>query len=171
MSGLRSTLVALLLATTAACASAGPPPLPPVVGVVRQLDGSSLSLASLRGRPAVLFLFETASDPSLLDFPRLVQVHGKHGARLHVLAVALDRVPAAVTVFAETFAPPFPVVVPQDWAQFVGPQGPMGPISVLPTTALLDAQGLVVGRVDGAWPAGALEQAVDELLAADRPSR
>ncbi len=161
-------LVVSLLAACASGSSSGPPP---VVGMVRHLDGTSTSLAALRGKPAVLFVLTTWSAPALVDLPRLAALQQKHRDRLAVLVVALDEQPAAVAVFAETFAPPFPVVVPADRPRFVGPDGPIGPITLLPATALVTSEGALFGRVDGVWPPGALEEAIDRLLAADPASR
>lgn len=160
-----------LLALLLSCAHGGSSAPPQVVGMVRLLDGTSTSLASLRGRPSVLFVLTTWSAPSLIDLPRLTAIHQRHQGRLSILAVALDEEPAAVAVFVDTFQPPFPVAVPEDRPRFIGPDGPIGPITLLPTTALVTAQGELFGRVDGAWPPGALEEAIDRLLAADPASR
>jgi hypothetical protein len=63
------------------------------------------------------------------------------------------------------------VYLPDDPAEFVGARGPLGPVSIVPTSALVDARGHVSARVEGVWPPGDLEAAIEQLLAADRGNR
>lgn len=166
---IRQALLVCLLATGCATVPTAAPPK--VVGMVRTLDGSRWPLGSLRGKPSLLFVFATWSAPALLDVRRLLDAQRVYGERLRIVAVALDEQPQAVAVFLDTFGPPFEVVFPDDRPRFIGPDGPIGELTTVPTTALLTSDGEVFGKVEGAWPAGALEPAIERLLAADPTTR
>jgi hypothetical protein len=166
---IRQALLVCLLAAGCATVPVGPPPK--VVGMVKTLDGARWPLGSLRGKPALLFVFTTWSTPALLDVRRLLDAQRLYGERLRIVAVALDEQPQAVAVFLDAFGPPFEVVLPDDRARFVGPNGPIGELTMVPTTALLTSDGEVFGKVEGGWPVGALEPAIERLLAADPATR
>jgi hypothetical protein len=52
-----------------------------------------------------------------------------------------------------------------DPARFTGPEGPFGPIAVLPTSVLLDREGRILARMDGLWPPGLLRRSVEAAIA------
>jgi len=164
---------ALVLAVAlAACAhDAAAPRLPPIVGRVRALDGESLSFGALRGKPSLILVMTTWANPALIEVPHFAAIARRFGDRIQVLAVALDDRPEPVVLFARTFDVPFPVYVPDDAAEFVSARGPLGAVAIIPTSALVTAFGEVSARVEGVWPPGALEAAIEQLLADDRTNR
>lgn len=149
-----------------ACRSGPPSTLPKQRVALRLIDtsGEAFTLASLRGRPVLISIFTTWSDPALLEIPLLREIHAEHGKELSMVAIALDANPRMVAIFAQTFDLPYRVATPHDPARMTGPEGPFGPIGLVPTGILLDRDGRVVARMDGAWDQDVLRAAVRRLL-------
>jgi hypothetical protein len=162
----------LLLAACSGAGRAAPrserPAIPtaPVSLRVELLDGSTLTLGSLRGQVVLVHLIDPAGAPSLLEVPRLIHLAKQHhDAPFKIVCVAFDDQPAAVRIFGETFEIPYALGMVDDPQSLAGPAGPFGPIGILPTSILLDKDGRIAARMDGRWAPGVLEEAVRRLLA------
>ena len=145
--------------------------MPRVAGRVRGLDGTAINLGALQGKPALILVMTTWANPALIEVPHFASIARRFGDRIQVLAIVLDERPEPIVLFARTFDVPFPVYVPEDAAEFVGTRGPLGAVTLIPTSALVSASGEVSARVEGVWPPGALESAIEQLLADDRTNR
>lgn len=151
-----------------------PPPLPKGQVALRllALDGSTLTLGSLRGRVVLVTVMSTSAEIAMLEVPRLKEIAAKYPENeLAIVCVMLDDQLAAIQVFIESFEIPYEVVVPEDPARLLGEDGPFGPIQVLPTSVLISRSGELAIRSTGLWPKGVLEEAIDRLLAEDPPNR
>lgn len=126
--------------------------------------GETFSLGALRGKPVLVTVITTWSDPALMEVPRLKALAKRH-PEVEVVAVALDEDPRMVSIFEETFEIPYRVAFVDDPAAFTSKQGPFGEITVIPTSILLDREGEIVARVDGTWPPSVLEAAVQKVAA------
>lgn len=166
--GIRGFGLALALSVVFGCAgSTGPGPSLPAGRVIyrlQNLDGSELSLTSLRGRPVVVTVISTWADPALVEVPRYKALHQRYQDRLAILCVVLDEDPAMARIFQESFDIPYGVVTVADRPGFTGEAGPFGPIGSIPTSVLLDAEGRIAARMDGMWDPNLLEEAVARLL-------
>jgi thiol-disulfide isomerase/thioredoxin len=154
------------------CASGGAerPSLPqaPVAFRFSTLDGGYQTLGALRGRVVVLHILTTWSDLALLEVPRLADLARRFPNDAQVLAVVLDAEDETAAIFAETFELPYPVVRVARPDVFTGPEGPFGPIALLPTSVVLDRGGRVAARSDGTWAPGVLEDLVERLRSRGR---
>ncbi len=131
-------------------------------------DGRPFGLGALRGRVVLLTVLATWSDPALVELRHFEELQQAHGEALAVVVVALDESVDMVRIFESTFSPALTVTTAEDPARFTGPDGPLGPITVMPTSVLLDREGRIVARMDGMWPPGLLAKSVSALVEADR---
>ncbi len=167
---MRAIVIALSLAL--ACAHEPPrPALPRLAGQLRALDGTPFNLGALRGKPALILVLTTWANPALIEVPHFATIARRFGDRIQVLAVALDDRVEPIVMLARTFDVPYPVYVPDDRAELVSAQGPLGPIAIIPTSALVTAGGEVRMLREGVWPPGELEHAIEQLLAGDPTNR
>lgn len=131
-------------------------------------DGRSVSLAAQRGRVVLLHMIATWSDPALVEVPLLASLQDRYPEDLVVWGVSLDTDPEMIQIFRSTFDVPYPVLYPMSLARFTSGDGPFGPITVIPTSILLNREGRIAARMDGLWPPQALTQAVQDLVDLDR---
>lgn len=131
---------------------------------LRTLDGRYVSLAAFRGDAALITIIQTWSDYALVEVPLLNQVAERYGDRLTVLCIALDEQPEMVRIFVDTFKPSYTVVQVDNIERFTGPSGPFGPITMIPTSVLLDEDGRVAARNDGTWRPDQLRDAIRGLV-------
>ncbi|MEM7676203.1 MAG: TlpA disulfide reductase family protein [Myxococcota bacterium] len=165
-------LYSFLATLSAACASGSatttPAELPtaPAAAQLITLDGRVFSLDALRGEAALITIIQTWSDYALVEIPLLNQVAERYGDRVTVLCVALDEQPEMVRIFVDTFKPAYEVVRigEADRRRFTSEQGPFGPITMVPTSVLLDADGQVAARMDGTWRPDVLRDALQALV-------
>jgi hypothetical protein len=149
------------------------PPLPsgPVALRASDLGGRPITLGALRGKVVLVTVMATWADTALLEVDRFRALYQQYPReRLEIVYLALDELPLAVEVYAQSLELPFVVGLPDDPRALIGPDGPFGPITILPTSVLLAPSGEIAVRSDGLWPPEALEEAIRRLLAEDPPS-
>lgn len=117
-----------------------PDDAPPLV--VSTLDGGTLDLADLRGKPVVINFWATWCGPCRAEMP-LLRAWAADRDDVAFLAVSTDRDPRAVRRYAEGWDLPLPIVLADP-----GTQAAWG-VSTLPTTVIVDAAGRVVGAHTG----------------------
>lgn len=127
----------------------------------RELNGGFGSLATWRGQPLLVHVLATWSGPALLEVPMLRELH--LAGRVRVLCVVVDQEPQTAGIFARSFELPYPVVRPDELRRFLGENGPFGPVSILPTSLLLDAEGRVVARNEGTWSPATLRRLLQKI--------
>jgi peroxiredoxin len=153
----------LSCAAVVGCAAARPS----VAGIaVEELDGRRSTLATLHGRPALLYLFTTGCDICLADMSKLRALddtYRKSGVR--VVGVALDPDGARIVrPFAETLDMPFPIVIAS--AELRRGQSSLGPISAVPRVIVVDAGGRVQADFSGIVTYDTMAAAIERALAA-----
>jgi peroxiredoxin len=128
---------------------------------VRTLDGRSLSLAELRGRPVVLDFWALRCAPCRVSLPQLSAMQDRYGTRgLVVVGLSVDDdPPQAVRRFAERLRLRFPVAMASE-----GMLDDYGPIRSIPTTIFIDRRGRIVRRVVGYVDEETLEGFIREIL-------
>jgi thiol-disulfide isomerase/thioredoxin len=128
---------------------------------VRTLDGRTLRLDELRGRPVVLDFWATWCAPCRASMPLLSAMQGRYGTRgLVVVGLSVDDGPTqAVRRFAERLRLRFPVAMASE-----GMLDDYGPIRSIPTTIFIDRRGRIVRRVTGYVDEETLEGFIREIL-------
>ncbi len=129
---------------------------------VRTLDGRTLRLAELRGRPVILDFWATWCAPCRASMPQLSAMQDRYGSRGLVivgLSVDDDGQPQAVRRFAERLDLRFPVAMASE-----GMLDDYGPIRSIPTTIFIDRRGSIVRRVVGYVDEETLEGFIREIL-------
>ena len=103
------------------------------------LDGQTVSLSGLRGRPVLLNFWASWCGPCRLEMPFLEEVHGKwSGSGLVLLAVNLQEDPDEVREFVEGAGFSFPVLLT------TGNEIPLAyNIRGIPATFFIDAEGVI----------------------------
>jgi thiol-disulfide isomerase/thioredoxin len=156
-------LAAVLLLS--ACASQTSANLPEgrVALRLHTLEGETVTLGSLRGKVVLVTVVTTWSDFALLEVPRFKKLAEKHGDALAIVTIALDEDPRMAEIFRDTFEIPYLVTTVEDPKHFTSEDGPFGPITIIPTSVLLDREGNIVARMDGMWPLKVLEETVQKV--------
>ncbi|MEL7370757.1 MAG: TlpA disulfide reductase family protein [Myxococcota bacterium] len=141
-------------------------PIGPAAVQLITMDGKSFSLSALRGEAALITVIQTWADYAMVEIPLLNQVAERYGDRVTVLCIALDEQPEMVRIFIDTFKPAYEVVRigAADRQRFTTERGPFGPITLIPTSVLLDADGQVAARMDGTWRPDVLRDALQALV-------
>ena len=122
------------------------PPQPAPEAAFTDLDGKPAGLADFKGKPAVVNLWATWCQPCLKEMPSLQRLQAQFDGKLTVAAVSEDRAGAKVVA---------PFVVEkglQKLTIYLDPKSDLGHainMRGLPTSLVLDAEGKVVGRVEG----------------------
>lgn len=127
--------------------------------------GERVSVADLRGGPAVINFWATWCAPCREEIPVLQAAHAaRQGEGFQFLAVT-DEIPTTVRPFMDRLAMTLPV-----WYDPGGRAGKLYGIQSIPQTFFLNAEGEIVARHVGALTRGQLDAYLDALVAAPAPA-
>ncbi len=116
---------------------------------LRTLDGQTLKLSDLRGRPVVVNFWASWCGPCKAEMPLLSKAHDElKDTGLVILAVDVQEMPSVVQRYVEQNKLPFTVVLDQ-----TGSVSEQYRVRALPTTFFIDANGVVQS-----WQVGTLSQ-------------
>jgi thiol-disulfide isomerase/thioredoxin len=144
--------------------SARPFPAPTVS--LTDSNGHSIELADLKGKLVVVNLWATWCEPCLREMPSLERLQSRLGERIAVLAVSEDRGgDKAVEPFIAKLALKAVKVYTDPKSEVGHAFGVRG----LPTSFVIDREGKVLGRVEGAaeWDSPKILGVVEPLLSSD----
>ena len=137
----------------------------PAVSLVDS-SGQTIELADLRGKPVIVNLWATWCEPCLREMPSLERLQSRLGERIAVLAVSEDRGgDKAVEPFVAKLALKSVKI-------YIDPKSDVGhafAVRGLPTSVLIDRDGRVLGRVEGAaeWDSPKILGLLEPLLSGD----
>lgn len=154
-------LPAALAATAPTAAASAPSPAPEVSARTR--SGEHFALSSLKGRVVLLDFWAPWCVPCRASFPFLDGLETKYSAQgLSVVGLTLEEREKAVAAFLDAVPVRFRVGVDAS-----GRAGEAFRVVAMPTTFLIDRQGLIVARFEGGDPKvhAKIEAAVTALLA------
>ena len=110
-------------------------------------SGQTIELSDLRGKPVIVNLWATWCEPCLREMPSLERVQSRFGERIAVLAVSEDR------GGGKTVDPFIAKLGLKSVKIYIDPKSEAGhafAVRGLPTSLLIDRNGMVIGRVEGA---------------------
>src|SRR5712691_3982939 len=131
------------------------PPQPAPETGFTDADGKPVSFADFKGKPVVVNLWATWCQPCLREMPSLDRLQAKFDDKLAVAAVSEDR------GGAQRVGPFVATLGLHKLKIYLDPQSNVAhafKVRGLPTSIVIDAQGRVVGRVEGAaeWDSAAM---------------
>lgn len=124
------------------------------------VDGKSVTLSALRGRPVVIAFFASWCQPCEEELPVLARLQREHAGRMSVIGVNYQDLPSDTAAFVHRLGVSFPALL----------ESPDGPVAArygvrgIPQTIFVDARGIVRGRVYGQTSRRALQPAINDLL-------
>jgi thiol-disulfide isomerase/thioredoxin len=123
-------------------------------------EGRRHTLGELAGRPVVVDVWATWCPPCRASLPELAKLQAGAGERYAVVPLSVDEGGfQAVTPFLQRQGLQLKAYVPEGSDAL----DPFGPVSAIPTTILVDAQGRLVTRWSGFHP-GRAEAELQGLL-------
>jgi len=129
---------------------------------LEDLDGTPLRLSDFEGKIIVLNLWATWCPPCRDEVPALIRLQEEFGDRgVQVIGVSLDEngTRQKVADFAQSFGVNYPTPVDDGRVQ-----EKYGPLSVIPTTYILDGGRNIRFYAPGYLEYAQMEEAVEELL-------
>ena len=123
------------------------------------LSGPPVTLAELRGRVVMLNFYATWCPPCLAEIPSLARLSREYGEEKLVIIGISDEDAATIRGHASTRDIPYRLVSGSGWP------APFDQISAVPTTFLVDREGIIRRRIVGARPHDTFKQLVDEVMA------
>jgi thiol-disulfide isomerase/thioredoxin len=124
------------------------------------LDGSAWRLIDHRGQVVLVNLFATWCPPCQEETPGLVALSKKYADRgVRVVGVSLDEGGRDVLLpFIRQYGIPYPILLPPA-------NSPFTHVQAIPVTFLIDQQGRVAKRYEGAVNQATFEHDIEHVLA------
>jgi cytochrome c biogenesis protein CcmG, thiol:disulfide interchange protein DsbE len=142
--------------------TAAPSLRPPPSTTGTDLEGRSVSLGSMRGAPLVVSFFASWCGPCREDASIFTSLANRYRERVEFISVAVGDDPHDVRVFAAQHAWTWSVILDdrRRWVEAFGPPG-------VPTTFVLNAEGVVTEALFGPVTEGRLASTLDALVPSD----
>jgi peroxiredoxin len=118
---------------------------------LRTLDGKSVSLSSLRGRPVIVNFWASWCNPCRHEFPLLRSTLAKHKLdKLAVVGVSFEDIDSDARAFAKQEHATWPLAVDIDNGLTAKTYG----VRSVPTTYFVTPEGVIADQVFGQLPSG-----------------
>ncbi len=115
---------------------------------LQNLDGQTISLGNLRGKPVLINFWATWCDYCVDEIPYIQEIYEERSNKgLEVLAINKGESSSTVAAFMRSYNLPFTVLLDtrQDVAQGYN-------ITGIPTTFFIDKDGIIQDKIIGAFP-------------------
>jgi len=142
------------------------PPIPaPTISVV-DLAGNTISLSDFAGRLVLINFWATWCEPCLREMPSLERMQSRLGDKITVFAISEDR------GGSKTVEPFINKLGLKSFKTYLDPKSDAGrafKVAGLPTSFLIDREGRVLGRIEGAaeWDSPKLLGVLKSFLGGD----
>src|ERR1700736_1549919 len=146
------------------------PPVPaPTISLV-DLAGNTVSLSEFAGRLVLINLWATWCEPCLREMPSLERLQSRLGDQITVVAISEDR------GGGKTVEPFINKLGLKSFKTYLDPKSDVGrafKVAGLPTSFLIDREGKVLGRVEGAaeWDSPKLLEVLKSVPGGDEVIR
>ena len=118
----------------------------------KTLDGSSLSLADLRGKPVVVNVWWSGCPPCRAEQPMLNRVAEDLGSSAHLIGINIrDSSPDIGSAYVRKFHVPYPSLYDPSGKTLLAFQGRLSPRTI-PATLVLDPEGRIAASIIGRVP-------------------
>nr|WP_320013195.1 TlpA disulfide reductase family protein [uncultured Desulfobulbus sp.] len=124
---------------------------------LNMLDGTSISLADLRGKPVLLEFWAPWCEGCLKNISPLKKLHKRLGTELAIIAPSSEIGPVTVRRFAHEHSIPYPIALSSQHLL------ESFQVHAIPVTVLIDRQGIIRYHHAGQFTAAALEKRIREL--------
>lgn len=129
---------------------------------LKTLDGRTLKLSDFRGKKVVLNFWATWCPPCKAEVPEFQEFYQKHQTSgIEIVAVDItsqEKNKEVVAEFIKSYAVTYPVVLDE-----TGSVASVYRISAIPTTYMIDTQGIIRHKVTGAMNYQTLSEAAGRL--------
>ncbi len=128
---------------------------------LQNLDGQSISLSDLQGKPVLLNFWATWCPPCRAEMPYIQQIYEEWSDKgLEVLAIDIGESSSKVKEFLQSQGLSIPVLL--DTEKNVAQEYN---ITGIPTTFFIDKDGIIQEKVIGAFPSkGAIEKNLSKIM-------
>jgi thiol-disulfide isomerase/thioredoxin len=123
-----------------------------------RLDGSSASFAEYRGKPVVVNFFSSTCGACVREMPALERIHRELGSKVSFLGMNVQDTEEAARSFLDSVKVSWDIGRDPTGAILQREAGGVG----LPTTLLLDPQGVIVFKRLGELDVGQLRKALSD---------
>lgn len=123
------------------------------------LTGTPVRVADLRGKPAVLNVWQQTCTPCKIEMPAIERVHREFGDAVRIVGIDSQDDPAKAAAFAADAG-----ITYELWSDELGDVFAALDLSTIPTTVFLNADGRIVDAHTGALTADELRRRVQDLL-------
>jgi thiol-disulfide isomerase/thioredoxin len=129
---------------------------------VQDMNGTSVSLASYKGKVILLDFWATWCGPCKVEIPHFVELQTEYGSKgLAVLGLSVDDTPEKLKPFAAEFKMNYPVLVGLGRDDV---QDAFGPLWGIPTTFLISRDGRICRKNTGLLGKAKYERDIKALL-------
>ncbi len=128
---------------------------------LKSADGTSIDLAKLRGKVVVVNFWATWCGPCRMEIPGFIDVYNRYKSKgVEIIGISVDGGGWKVLKpYLEKNKISYPIVL--DNANVAGAYGG---IYAIPTTFIVDKQGMIAGKHIGFMDKGTLEKLIKDLL-------
>lgn len=126
--------------------------------------GAAVDVAAWRGDVVLVNTWYAACPPCRAEAPDLVEVATEYADKgLHAVGLNFTDDAGTAQAFERTFELPYPSIHDTDGSAVAALQGTV-PLQAVPTTVLLDREGMVAARILGTADPSTLRALLDDLL-------